>query len=107
MANEQLSDPVRQPEKSWKLALFLSAFLGMLAIDRFYLGKIGTGILKLLTVGGFGIWWLVDFILLAWYDVRDGQGNPLDSEESQTKWRVAGSATVIFVAAGLTCRFLI
>ena len=47
------------------VALLLSIFLGSLGIDRFYLGKIGTGILKLITLGAFGIWWLIDLILIA------------------------------------------
>ena len=51
--------------KSWMAALLLSVFVGSLGIDRFYLGKVGTGILKLLTFGGFGVWWLVDVILIA------------------------------------------
>lgn len=46
--------------KSKVVALILSIFLGELGIDRFYLGYIGTGILKLITCGGFGIWWLID-----------------------------------------------
>lgn len=46
-------------------ALLLSIFLGGLGIDRFYLGYTGLGILKLLTAGGFGVWWLVDIILIA------------------------------------------
>lgn len=46
-------------------ALILSILLGELGIDRFYLGYTGLGILKLITGGGFGIWWLVDIILIA------------------------------------------
>lgn len=46
------------------IALILSFFFGFLALDRFYLGKIKTGILKLITVGGFGIWWFIDAALL-------------------------------------------
>ena len=51
--------------KSKVVALILSIFLGELGIDRFYLGYIGTGILKLITCGGFGIWWLIDLIMIA------------------------------------------
>jgi TM2 domain-containing membrane protein YozV len=51
--------------KNWIVALLLSIFLGSLGIDRFYMGYIGTGILKLITFGGFGIWWLIDLILIA------------------------------------------
>ena len=50
---------------SWMAALILSIFVGTFGVDRFYLGKIGTGILKLVTFGGFGIWWLIDVILIA------------------------------------------
>ncbi len=50
---------------NWVLALLLSIFLGNLGIDRFIMGHVGLGILKLITVGGFGIWWLVDIILIA------------------------------------------
>lgn len=46
-------------------ALILSILLGSLGIDRFYLGYTGLGILKLITGGGFFIWWLVDVILIA------------------------------------------
>ena len=46
-------------------------------MDRFYLGYIGLGILKLVTFGGCGIWWLVDVILIAMNKLPDAQGNPL------------------------------
>lgn len=63
--------------KSWTVTLLLAIFLGGLGIDRFYLGKIGTGILKLITFGGFGIWWLIDIILVVTNSTRDSQGKPL------------------------------
>lgn len=46
------------------IALLLSFVFGFLGLDRFYLGKIKTGILKLITFGGFGIWWSIDAALL-------------------------------------------
>lgn len=46
-------------------ALILSILLGELGIDRFYLGYTGLGILKLVTFGGFGIWWIIDIISIA------------------------------------------
>ena len=62
--------------KSKVVALILSIFLGELGIDRFYLGYIGTGILKLITCGGFGIWWLIDLIIIA-----TGKLKPKDGSE--------------------------
>lgn len=52
-------------EKSWLAALLLSLLVGGLGVDRFYLGKVPTGILKLLTLGGLGLWALIDVILIA------------------------------------------
>jgi len=43
----------------------MSIIFGWFGVDRFIMGKIGTGLLKLVTIGGFGIWWLVDIILIA------------------------------------------
>ena len=62
--------------KSKVVALILSIFLGELGIDRFYLGYIGTGILKLITWGGFGIWGLIDLIMIA-----TGKLKPKDGSE--------------------------
>ena len=63
--------------KDWLTALLLSIFLGQLGVDRFYMGYIGLGVLKLLTGGGCGIWWLVDVIMIATDKLQDAKGRPL------------------------------
>ena len=64
-------------DKDWTTALLLSIFTGFLGIDRFYLGYTGLGILKLVTLGGCGVWKLVDIILIAMNKLPDAQGRPL------------------------------
>jgi TM2 domain-containing membrane protein YozV len=63
--------------KNWLVALLLSIFVGVLGVDRFYLGKIGTGILKLITFGGLGIWWVIDLVLIASGNMKDSKGREL------------------------------
>jgi len=50
---------------NWVLALIMSIIFGGLGVDRFMMGHVGLGILKLITLGGCGIWWLIDLILIA------------------------------------------
>jgi TM2 domain/GYF domain 2 len=64
-------------DKNWLVAVLISFFLGALGIDRLYLGYTGLGIAKLLTIGGLGIWALIDFVLIALHAVPDSQGRPL------------------------------
>jgi len=64
-------------QKDFLVALLLSIFVGQLGVDRFYLGYVGYGILKLLTGGGCGIWWLVDVIMIATGSIKDSEGRPL------------------------------
>jgi TM2 domain-containing membrane protein YozV len=74
--NNQLNSPATS-DKSYTTALLLSFFVGGLGIDSFYFGYKGLGIAKLLTLGGVGIWALIDFILIAMRKVPDAQGRPL------------------------------
>lgn len=63
--------------KTRRTALILSIFLGEFGIDRFYLGYIGTGILKLITGGGLGIWYMIDIIQIALGNMKTKDGQSL------------------------------
>jgi hypothetical protein len=64
-------------DRDWLATLLISFFVGWFGIDRFYLGYTGLGILKLITFGGCGIWYIVDLILIAMGKLDDSQGRPL------------------------------
>ena len=50
---------------NWVLTLIMSVVFGGVGVDRFIMGHVGLGLLKLITLGGCGIWWLIDVILIA------------------------------------------
>ncbi len=67
--------PTKQlSEKSYIATLLFAFFLGCLGVHRFYVGKVGTGLLMLFTLGGFGIWAIIDTILIAVGEFRDKEG---------------------------------
>jgi TM2 domain-containing membrane protein YozV len=61
-------------DKSWLAALLLSIFLGGIGVHRFFVGKVGTGLLQLFTLGGLGIWTLIDIIMIATKQFKDKDG---------------------------------
>ena len=69
--------------RSWKTTFWLSFFLGYLGVHRYYVGKIGTGILYNLTFGLFGIGSLVDFIKICCGKFTDKQGNVIVKKKKQ------------------------
>jgi hypothetical protein len=66
--------PSGPSEKSRGVALALAAVLGPFGAHRFYVGKTGTALLMLCTLGGAGLWYLYDLILVAGGSFRDADG---------------------------------
>lgn len=72
-------------------AILLSIFTGGLGIDRFYLGYTTLGVVKLLTLGGFGIWTLIDLIMICTGSLRPADGSPWEEEVCATQVQTASS----------------
>jgi len=73
-------------DKSRAVALVLGLVLGVFGAHRFYVGKIGTGLLMLCTGGGLGIWYLIDNIMISSGGFRDAEGRLVtrwDPEQSE------------------------
>ena len=79
IANQSMGNGIipNQSKKSKIVALLLCIFLGEFGIHKFYVGKVGMGILYLLTLGLFGIGWFIDIILIACGAFKDEVGLPL------------------------------
>ena len=58
------SNSISSSQQDWLVALLLCFFIGVIGAHRFYVGKIGTGLLMVFTLGGLGIWTFIDLILI-------------------------------------------
>jgi|GEM_PF-2702654 TM2 domain-containing membrane protein YozV len=67
----------KTPSRPFLTTFWLAAFLGLIGADRFYLGQLRTGVLKLITVGGFGVWTIIDIIYTLSGKRRDVDNKPL------------------------------
>lgn len=67
-------DPQRESDFTRLPIIILCFFFGWLGIHRFFVGKVGTGVLMLCTLGGLGIWIMIDLILIACGEFRDREG---------------------------------
>ena len=109
MTYQYPSNVVVQPTKSFVVTWLLSWLLGYFGIDRFYLGKVGTGILKLVTLGGFGVWYLIDLIMTLVGAQTDKWGRPLAGykKNSSLAWIITfiftfGSTIITFISGGFS-----
>ena len=64
-------------QKDWLVTLLLCLFVGVLGVHRFYVGKIGSGVAQLLTMGGCGIWSLIDLVMIITGSFKDAEGRDL------------------------------
>ncbi|MBD3300161.1 MAG: NINE protein [Candidatus Moranbacteria bacterium] len=78
--NQEATPAKPKSEKAFVPAILLCFFLGSLGIHRFYVGKIGTGILMLVTLGGFGIWVLIDLVMIVTGNFKDAEGKYIKVE---------------------------
>ncbi len=69
-----MTEPPETSDKIRGVALPVAFLLGVFGAHRFYVGKTGTGLLMLGTLGGMGLWWLYDLILIAAGEFRDADG---------------------------------
>jgi len=86
------------PQRQYLLTWLYALFLGMFGGDRFYLGKVGTAILKLITLGGLGLWWAIDLIITILGAQTDAQHRPTADYERYRKVSWIITAIAVFIA---------
>lgn len=99
LGNMKGYDMNKKREMDYWFALTASICLGIYGVDRFFIGNKKLGVLKLLTLGGFGIWWLIDIFLFATKRINKDIEFTTSKKSKQT-----GISTLIIVGVLLICR---
>lgn len=107
---DQYHHPVLKTDKQseprhFLAAFFFSFFFGVFGVDRFYLGKIWTGLLKLVTFGGLGLWVIIDLSLIMSGAMRDRNGNRLIDTDIYKK--LALKTMLIFIVTCIIVALLV
>ncbi|RNE66829.1 TM2 domain-containing protein [Cryobacterium tepidiphilum] len=102
MTEARTDIPELHSDKSFIVTWLFAWLLGIFGADRFYLGKVGTGILKLITFGGLGVWALIDVILVLAGAQKDKHGRTLMGykEHKKIAWIVTGAVIVLSIVMG-------
>lgn len=89
----------RVPQRNFYPAFFLCITLGIFGAHRFYLG-VQNGLFQLITLGGLGIWTLVDLVRLLTNDFPDGNGGKLKNPNPRVTWSIAGVFGILVMISG-------
>ena len=100
-----------QSQKLYVTAWILAFLLGGLGIDRFYRGQIGLGVLKLITLGGFGVWSFIDFLMIGFGHPKDKSGVELSGRDDNRTLTiiltVVGGIIYLMVVLPITIIFVL